>query len=409
MHLLVIAMMLGLFVHDQAASLIRPGLSWPVVLAGVLGPKLLIALVYAFACRWTFVRLKSDAVAGHLRRLDRIGGVFRVSVMGLFLLDLHLGLLVKLRLLVEEHTGIQHLLLIDELVVLLPTVALLGFRWWAYYPIDRRLKDARLMGQIDRGLAVYQPWTRWQFVAAQFRYQVALILVPLVCIFAWREVVNLGVLRGWFGLTSSAGAWVTLGGSLLVFVFTPLLIRLIWQTVPMPAGEIREHLLKMCRTHRVRVNELLLWKTHGGMVNAAVMGLIAPLRFILITDALLQQMPKPHVEAIMAHELAHVKKRHMVSLVVTAVALMGVIETAAVVVLADNGVWLNDAGQVVTVAGESGGPLASYAVPMGASIMESPRRWCWPHWRCRRRCGWWRLGGCRVGRNGRRTASRWRT
>ncbi len=372
MQLLIIVMMLCLFAHDQAAHWVRHDVSWPVLLAGVVGPKLLILCIYAFACRWTYGRLKSDDAARHLRRLEWLGGLFRVALLATFILDLHLGLLVHLRSVVEEYTGIQYVLLLDELAVLLPTLALLGLRWWAYYPIERRLREAGVMKRIDQGLPVYPTWTRWQYVGLQFRYQVALILVPLICIFAWGEAVQLAVVRGWFGLTFQISPWLTLGGSLGIFLLTPLLIRVIWNTVPMPEGEIREHLLGMCKTHRVRVNELLLWRTHGGMVNAAVMGLIAPLRFILITDALLQQMPGPHVEAVMAHELAHVKKHHMVSLIVTAVALMGVVETMAVVVLANHGVWLNDAGRIVSMTSETNGPLTARLPPIGTSIMDSP-------------------------------------
>ena len=62
---------------------------------------------------------------------------------------------------------------------------------------------------------------------------------------------------------------------------------------------------------------MLLWKTFGVMINAGVMGLVAPLRFILLTDGLVERMPVERIEAVMAHEVAHVSKRHIFWLIVT--------------------------------------------------------------------------------------------
>ena len=373
MQLLIIALMLCLFAHDQAAELIRHGLPWPTMLIGMVGPKLLVLILYAFACRWAFQHLKSDKVAKHLHRLDRFGELFRFAVIALFVLDLHLGLLVNMRDVIEEHTGIQKLILLDELAVLLPTLILLGLRWWAYYPIHRRLREAAIMKRFDEGLPVYEISTRGQYVVAQFRYQVALILVPLLCIYAWAEAVRLAELREWFGVTESITPWLTLGGSLSIFILSPLMIRVIWDTTALPEGEIREHLMGMCRTHRVRLNQLLLWNTHGVMVNAAVMGLVAPLRFILVTDVLLQQVPQPQVEAVMAHELGHVRKYHMFTLIVCAVALMGVIETLAVVLLANNGILFNEAGHIVTMSNQTSASLMAKLPPIGTSVLDSPQ------------------------------------
>jgi STE24 endopeptidase len=345
MQLLIIAMMLCLFAHDQAPTLIWAGLSWPTLLVWVLVPKLLVVSAYALVCRSTHRQLISPDAAKRLRRLEWIGGAYRLAGLVLFALDLHVGLLVSVRSGIATLTGIQHPVLIDEVLVMLPTLVFWGLGWWAYYPIDRRLREASMMKRFDQGLPVYPMWTRWQYVWSQYRYQVALILVPLLCIFAWSESVRLAELYGWFGITIQTEPWWLLSGSITIFLLAPLMIRLIWDTVPLPDGEVRRHLLAMCKTHRVRVRELLLWRTYGGMINAAVMGLVGPLRFILITDALLQQMPQPHVEAVMAHELAHVKKRHMVSLIVTAIALLIVVEAGAMVVLASHGIRFEESGE----------------------------------------------------------------
>ncbi len=376
MQLLIIALMLCLFIHDQAPSLVSGGYAWQLLLLWVVVPKLVLAGGYALVCRSTHRSLALGGAAGRLRRLERLSGVLQIAGVVLFAADLHFGLLVWVRVGIGTLTGITHPIVLDEVLVLFPVLALWGLGWWAYYPIDRRLREAAMMRRFDQGLPVYPSWTRWQYVWSQYRYQVALILVPLLFVIAWSETVKLADMQGWAWVSPDTQAWWTLGGFVAIFLFAPLMIRLIWDTVPLPEGDTRSHLLAMCKTHRVRVRELLLWRTYGGMINAAVMGLIGPLRFILITDALLQQMPGPHLEAVMAHELAHVRKRHMVWLLVSAVALMGVVETAAIVVLDSHGIRFESSQQVLTVTADGVGVVsAGFGGPgvSGVSWLDSPQ------------------------------------
>jgi len=373
MQLLILILMLCLFAHDQVPALVSPGLTcWGLGL-WVLAPKLVLAGGYALACGSTRRGLSTDGAAGRLRRLEWAGGAFRIAVVVLFALDLHFGLLISIRGGIEELTGIARPVLVDGVLALLPTLALWGLGWWAYYPIDRRLREAAMMRRFDRGLPVYPMWTRWQYVWSQYRYQVALLLVPLLLILSWFQTLELASARRWAWVSQQSQAWWELGGSVAIFLLAPLMIRLIWDTVPLPDGEVRRHLLSMCKTHRVLVRELLLWRTYGGMTNAAVMGLIGPLRFILITDALLQQMPGPHVEAVMAHELAHVRKRHMLWLLVAAVGLMGVVETAGVVALASQGIRFEPSGPSATMTADD---LNAVSAGMGGLMIpegEAPR------------------------------------
>ena len=72
-----------------------------------------------------------------------------------------------------------------------------------------------------------------------------------------------------------------------VFVLAPAMLRRIWRTRPLGAGPVRERLEAACERVGLRCREILLWHSDGMMINAAVMGVIAPLRFVLLSDALL--------------------------------------------------------------------------------------------------------------------------
>ena len=80
---------------------------------------------------------------------------------------------------------------------------------------------------------------------------------------------------------------------------------------------------------------MLLWGTHGGVVNAAVLGIVPRMRYILLTDGLIEQLPAEQVEAVMAHEVAHVRRHHMPWMVVIGLATLGICAAAV-----DGMAWL---------------------------------------------------------------------
>ncbi|MFG0285754.1 MAG: M48 family metalloprotease, partial [Phycisphaerales bacterium JB039] len=156
----------------------------------------------------------------------------------------------------------------------------------------------------------------------------ALILVPLTALLIWHDTIVWTEMQagGWLvdrlGLRG-AGVALTgaeIAGAAALFLLLPALMRRVWETVPLGPGKLRDDLLDMCARNRVRIREILVWRTDGMMANAAVMGLARPLRYILITDGLLERLPREQVDAVMAHEIAHIRRCHLPWL---AVAVIG--------------------------------------------------------------------------------------
>ena len=68
----------------------------------------------------------------------------------------------------------------------------------------------------------------------------------------------------------------------------------------------------LCRRARLRYNNILLWPVfEGRLITAGVMGLIKQFRYILVTRSLLQRLTPHEIEAVIAHEIGHVKKKHL--------------------------------------------------------------------------------------------------
>jgi len=91
----------------------------------------------------------------------------------------------------------------------------------------------------------------------------------------------------------------------------------------MPPGELRDRLTAMCRRHRVRCGSMRLWRTRGLVLNGAVIGVVPRLRYLLLTDALVENLSAPQLEAVMAHEVGHIRRRHLPWLLAALAAAFG--------------------------------------------------------------------------------------
>ncbi|MEM7577697.1 MAG: M48 family metallopeptidase [Planctomycetota bacterium] len=354
MQLLLLGMAAAVFLHDD---LMRGGVAsadpdapqgWfagltddpRLWLPTLLTAKLLVLIAFARRCRITRQRLGTGSGFRGLAVIDRHLLALPFVLLGLFVADLACGWLALVRGLVGNYV------LFDEALAMLPTLLTVLGVWWLHYPIDRRLREATIMRRADEGLPVYPLLSRGRYVFNQARHQLGILLVPLLILMAWSESIQ------WFAdtgrITATAALWITPIGAGAMFVFAPPLLTRVFDTVSLPAGSIRDALLDTCATHRVRVADLRLWRTGGHLINAAVMGLIPQLRYVLLSDGLLDQLHKPHVEAVMAHELGHVKHRHLVWLVLFAGLLLGAAFSVAdaVIIRTTDAPWM----QVLCVA-----------------------------------------------------------
>src|SRR5947208_8027930 len=65
------------------------------------------------------------------------------------------------------------------------------------------------------------------------------------------------------------------------------------------------------RPLRFRGSDLLLWDTHGGVANAMVAGPLPWVRYVFLSDRLLEGLTPDEVEAVFGHEVGHVRHGHL--------------------------------------------------------------------------------------------------
>ncbi|MGQ0629074.1 MAG: M48 family metallopeptidase [Phycisphaerales bacterium] len=235
---------------------------------------------------------------------------------------------------------------VDEAVAMVPPLLVFVAGWWGMAPIDLLIRQSRIMRSLDEGQVVYPPPSTAQFVLLQARTHLAMMCAPMVVLMAWSEVVAWAIaylqsrVRGPQMLKDSRidrfAAWMHDAGAaeglrtgaqvvglLVVFCLMPLVLRRLWDTIALPPQGLRERLLDLCAAHGVRVRNVLVWRTHGSLANGVVIGIVGPLRYILLSDALLDGLEDEEVMAVMAHEVGHVRRRHMLWLGAALVACTG--------------------------------------------------------------------------------------
>ncbi len=349
MAVLLIGMVFALYAHDALVGVDGPAQKFAgffvfqgwTLAAVVVVPKVMYLMCLAGLNRATLRRADRWTRGDKAKRRPRwlgmgatLVGLMPMLMLVSFVADLAAGWLVFVRnpwptlMKTQTANGFARpldVVLLDEMAAMLPVVLTVLVAWWLDYPVRRRIREATLLRSLDQAQSWSPMPARGRYVWSQVRLQLGLLGLPLLLILAWHEgVLSLGTRFAW---SPDVVLWLQPVGGVAVLVAAPWLVRLVWDTPRLPDGELREDLQAMCVTHRVRVRDLLLWKTGSGLINAAVLGFIPGLRYILISDGLVERLSRPQLRAVMAHEIAHVRYRHPVWLLLIGFVLLMVSAT----------------------------------------------------------------------------------
>ena len=139
------------------------------------------------------------------------------------------------------------------------------------------------------------------------------IVFPWVILSLLYDIVALLPLPGLQKVIASEWGDLLFFAVFLVFVliFFPPLVRRLWGCKKLPDGYLKRYLDEFCAEQNFSADYYLWPLFEGRMLTAAVMGIVPGLRYILLTPALIETMSKAELEAILAHEIGHVKKYHL--------------------------------------------------------------------------------------------------
>lgn len=208
--------------------------------------------------------------------------------------------------------GVDYVPGLPGMIAAVPFLISILLVWTALYPAERAGRQIALEYDLFANKPPQPVWGLGEYLVFQFRHQILFILLPMILVLMARDVIE------WYRTPLLARFHndnvpdLLLGAAaIVVAVFTPGILRHVWDTKPLPPGPLREQLEMLCKKLNLRCREILVWRTGGMIVNAMVMGVVPWLRYVMITDGLLQRMDETKIEAVFGHESGHVKRRHI--------------------------------------------------------------------------------------------------
>lgn len=274
----------------------NPGL--PAVGAFAFAATLVVG--FAVVSRWFFRRLSKT-----IDQIDAFNADHRFSslltrqsimVVALFAILVHgLGLPSQL----GHWTVFQMLPTLLAVVFLLLFLLLLTVVWYHAYASYRQLYGADVSRRV--------------YIISNWRMSVP-ILIPWVMISLIADIIfalPFESPKRFLGTTEGEVVYF-LTFLILVAVFAPLVIQRLWGCTPLEPGFYRERIENLCQRAGIGYRNIMYWPIFGGrMLTAGVMGIARQFRYILVTDSLLRSLSPDEVDAVIAHEIGHVKKHHL--------------------------------------------------------------------------------------------------
>lgn len=97
---------------------------------------------------------------------------------------------------------------------------------------------------------------------------------------------------------------------LMLVILPPIVIKA-WQCKPMKEGPLKDRLEALCKKAGFKHGGMLDWTLFNQSITAAIVGIIPQLRYVLFTKRLQEQLSPEAIEAILAHEIGHSYRKHL--------------------------------------------------------------------------------------------------
>ena len=149
-----------------------------------------------------------------------------------------------------------------------------------------------------------------------------------------------------------------------IAIIGPGIIKIFWRCKPLVNGYARRRIENICERAELEYKDILHWPIFGGkMITAGVMGLVKKFRYILVTNALLHLLEPDELDMVIAHEIGHVKKKHLVFYLVFFAGFLFISHTVVKLIIlliysSETYFW------IITVTGLSEDSVASFATAL---------------------------------------------
>ncbi len=148
---------------------------------------------------------------------------------------------------------------------------------------------------------------RWEYLSFSFR----ILLLPMFPMLSINAVLDFTHIFP-EDIQALVGLGLLLPLIILPFVFAPILMQFLWRTEPLTNTVLKQKLQDLTQRSGMKYRAIGVWNTGSlSIANAAVAGIIPRNRKIFITDTLLRNFPDEQIETIVAHEIGHIRHKHL--------------------------------------------------------------------------------------------------
>lgn len=144
------------------------------------------------------------------------------------------------------------------------------------------------------------------------RMQVIMVTAPILFAFFITDCVRLA---GAVELSPSMQvAFLSMCGVVLVasILFYPQMMLFVWSTRRIEDKTFELRCKKLFELAGIRPRKVRVWKTGNSIVNAAAVGIVPGTEVIIVSDMLLEKFDEQEVDAILLHEIGHIRHRHCI-------------------------------------------------------------------------------------------------
>jgi len=205
--------------------------------------------------------------------------------------------------LVRVNWQLADAVLVDELLILTPVFLPLLLAWSILQNGGLHHRSSLAKQSVASSLRC-----RLREIGQLARDHLLVLLAPVLVLVAVKDIMC------WVAPSWEQGGWDWwLYAPVLVAMFLglPLFLRYLWQTEPLPPGQLCDRLEHAARRAGVEMKHIRVWHTGGAIANAVVTGMTSAVRHVFLTDRLVRHLAPAEIEAVFLHELGHVRHRHL--------------------------------------------------------------------------------------------------
>ncbi len=272
----------------------------------VLFKALMVNIFFIVICHITFDRLGKKIKTDPYAYFDHLinSYISRLSIFALIIFAINLyGF--KLNFYFSQITFFDLIPTAEAIIFLSLFIFYLIIIWSSAYDVQKH----NFAGKISKK----------DFIISNLSFSLPALL-PWFCL---SIIADLLKFLPWQGLNNLLNTTAGEIGYIAIFIVAisilgPVLIQKLWNCKPLEPGEPRTKIENVCNQAKLKYADILKWELFGGTtsstigITAGVMGIIARFRYILVTPALLHLLNDDEINAVIQHEIGHVKKHHMI-------------------------------------------------------------------------------------------------